>query len=164
MLRYGLWQLYVPSQVSGANLVYWDLWNGSDRPITVSSVVAVKEAAVAVTGAVAVRLFLTRTAAIGTGGTVNTEGGSSLTAATIIKLQQRTWLDGVTARLTPTGGADAGGVVSERNVFPEETNAANYQPLQFLETLLVVPEGSGIRMVQGSVASVGNIGFQVAFY
>lgn len=163
-MRYGLWNLYVPSQVAGANLVYFDLWNGSDRNITLSSLVAVKETAVAVSGLVAVRMFLTRTSAVGTGGTANTEEGTSLTACTITKLQQRALPSGVTARLTPTGGATAGAVVCERDLFPEETNAANYEPLQFLDTLLTIPEGTGIRVVQGSVASVGNIGFNAAFY
>lgn len=165
MLRYGLWQLFVPSQVAGANLVYFDLWNGSDRDITVSSLTAVKETAVAVTGLVAVRLFLTRTSAVGTGGTPNTEDGSSLTACTITKLQLRAVPDGITARLTPTGGATAGAVICERDVMPEELgNSANYEPLEFLPSLLTVATGTGIRVVQGSVASVGNIGFGCVFY
>jgi hypothetical protein len=163
--RYGQWMVYVPSQVSGANLVYFDLWNGSDRDITVSSLTAVKETAVAVTGLVSVRLFLTRTSAVGTGGTANTTDGSSLTACTISKLQQRACDTAITARLTPTGGATAGAVICERNVMPEELgSSANYEPLEFLPALLTVPEGTGIRVVQGSVASVGNIGFGVIFY
>jgi hypothetical protein len=163
-LRHSLWNLYVPSQVAGANLVFWDMFNGSSRDITVSSLVAVKEAAVAVSGLVAVRMFLTRTSAVGTGGTANTTEGTSLTACTITRIQQDALPTGITARLTPTGGATAGAVICERDLFPEETNAANYEPLQFLDTLLTVPEGTGIRVVQGSVASVGNIGFQVLFY
>lgn len=164
--RYGQWMLYVPSQVAGASLVYFDLWNGSDRPITITSLTAVKETAVAVTGLVAVRLFLTRTTAVGTGGTANTTEGTSLTACTITKLQQRSLETTITARLTPTGGATAGAVICERDVMPEELgNSANYEPLEFLASPnLTVPEGTGIRVVQGSVASVGNIGFGAVFY
>lgn len=163
--RYGQWILYVPSQVSGANLVYFDFWNGSDRDLTVSSLTAVKETAVAVSGLVSVRLFLTRTTAVGTGGTEDTNDGTSLTACTITKLQQRTLPADISARLTPTGGATAGAVICERNVMPEELgNSANYEPLEFLPALLTVPSGTGIRVVQGSVASVGNIGFGCIFY
>ena len=165
MLRHAIWSLYMPSQVAGANLVYFDLYNGSDRDITVSSLTAVKEAAVAVTGLVAVRLFLTRTTAVGTGGTANDTQGTSLTACTITRLQSNTLPTGISARLTPTGGATAGAVLCERNIMPEELgNSANYEPLEFITALLNVPEGTGIRVVQGSVASVGNIGFGCSFY
>ena len=163
-VRYGLWSLFVPSQTSSASLVYFDLYNGSDRDITLSSLVAIKDAAVAVTGLVSVQMFLTRTTAVGTGGTEDTNDGTSLTACTISKLQQRTLPSDISARLTPTGGATAGAVICERHISPEETISANDEPLEFLPSLLEVPEGTGIRVVQGSVASVGKIGFQVVFY
>ncbi len=162
--RHGVWTLFVPAQVVGASLVYWDLWNGSDQDITVSSVVAMKNGVTAVSGVVAVDLFLTRTSAVGTGGTVNTEEGTSLTACTITKLQQRAVPSGITARLTPTGGATAGAVISERQIFPEETNAANYEGLEFLPSMITVPIGTGLRVVQGATASVGGVGFSVQFY
>ena len=164
-IRFGLYTFFVPSQTSSASLVYFDLWNGSDRDLTVSSVVAIKDAAVAVTGLVSVQLFLTRTSAVGTGGTVNTEEGTSLTLCTITKLQQRALPSGVTGRLTPSGGATAGATIAERHIMPEELgNSANYEPLEFLRSLLTVPEGTGIRVVQGTVASVGKVGFNVNFY
>ena len=164
-MAHALWSLYVPSQVAGANLVYFDLWNGSERPIYVSSLNAVKETAVAVTGLVAARLFLTRTSAVGTGGTANTSGGTSLSACTITNIQQYALPTGITARLTPSGGATADAVICERDVMPEELgSSANYEPLEFLKAILTVPEGTGIRVVQGAVASVGNIGFDCWFY
>ncbi len=163
-MRYGLYSLFVPAQVVGANLVYFDLYNGSDRDIVVSSLKAIKNGVSAVTGVVAVELFLTRTSAVGTGGTVNTEEGTSLTACTITKLQQRALPSGVTARLTPTGGATAGAVICSRQLFPEETTGVNYEGLEFIDSLLEVPEGTGIRVVQGSTASVGGVGYQVVFY
>lgn len=162
--RYGLWSLFVPSQTSGANLVYFDLYNGSARNITLSSLVAIKDTAVAVSGLVSVQMFLTRTTAVGTGGTEDTNDGTSLTACTISKLQQRTLPSDISARLTPSGGATAGAVICERHVYPEETIGANYEPLEFLPSFLVIPEGTGIRVVQGSVASVGKIGFQAVLY
>ena len=163
-LRYGLWQLFVPAQAVGSSVVYFDLWNGSDRSVTVSSVRAIKDGKTAVSGVVSVEMFLTRTSAVGTGGTANTEEGTSLTACTITKLQQRALPDGITARLTPTGGATAGAVLVTRHLFTEETTAANYEPLEFLPALLTVGAGTGIRVVQGGTASVGNIAFGVTFY
>jgi hypothetical protein len=164
MSRVGYWSLFVPQQAVGANLTFFDLWNGSDRDITASSVKAIKDGVTAVTGLVAVALFLTRTSSLGTGGTANTEEGTSLTACTISKVQSLALPDGITARLTPTGGATAGAVIAGRRIFPEETNAANYEGLEFLDAPLLIGQGTGIRIVQGSTASVGNIGFQALFY
>lgn len=163
-MRYGLYKLFVPSQAVGAAKVFFDLYNGSERDLTVSGVEAIKDGSQAVTGTLAAQLFLTRTSAVGTGGTAATEEGTSLTAATITKLDSRALPEGVSARLAPSGGATAGAVVAERQVFTEETNAADYEPVEFLDSLLVVPPGTGIRIVQGSVASVGNLGFGVTFY
>lgn len=163
-MRYGLYRLFVQSQAVGASKVFFDVYNGSERAITVSSVEAIKDGSVAVTGTLAVQLFLTRTSAVGTGGTTATEEGTSLTAATITKLDTRALPDGVTARSAPSGGATAGAVVSERQVFTEETAAVSYDPREFLRSPLVVQPGTGIRVVQGGVASVGNIGFGVVFY
>lgn len=76
----------------------------------------------------------------------------------------------ITARLTPSGGATAGAVVSQRYVTTEETNAgANVTNGGFIRngysdvSPLRLREGQGIRVIQGSVASVGNIGFDVIF-
>lgn len=162
--RFGLYTLFVPPQTVGAGMVFFDLYNGSDRTIKVSSVVAIKDGSVALTGTVAADLFLTRTSAVGTGGTAATEEGTSLVAATITKLQSRALPDGVVGMLAPTGGATAGAVIAQRQVFTEETNAANYDPLEFLEGVLDVLTGTGIRVVQGSVASAGKVGFGITFY
>lgn len=163
-LRTGYWSLFVPSQAVGAATVHFDLWNGSSREITLTSLTAIKDGSVAVSGVVAAQLFLTRTTAVGTGGTTATEEGTSLSAATLTKLQTYALPEGVTARKTPTGGATAGAVVCERQIFTEETNAADYEAIEFLTSALVVPAGTGIRVVQGSVASVGSIGFGATFY
>lgn len=170
------WKLFVPAQAVGANLVYFDLFNatGSALDLEVGAVVPVVSGAVAVVGAVAVDLFLTRTTAVGTGGTAATAEGTSLTACTISAHNaptQGALNANITARLTPAGGATAGAVLNQCSVFTEETSAASYYGHTnelvrrgFLDTPWVkVPEGTGIRVVQGSVASVGNIGFDVLF-
>lgn len=162
--RHGVWTLFLPGVGVGANLVYFDLWNGSDQDITVSSVVAIKNGQTAVSGVVAVQLFLTRTTAVGTGGTSAVAEGSTLTVPALTKLQQRALPTGISARLAPSGGATAGAIITERQMFTEETNAANYEGLEFLPSMMIVSQGSGIRVVQGSVASVGMISFAVNFY
>lgn len=164
----GFYSLFVPKQAAGANLVYFDLFNasGSGAHLIVHSVRAVVSGAVAVVGTLSVDLFLTRTTAVGTGGTAATRNGTDPTACTISSI------DGhgvaptqVTARLTPTGGATAGPVLEWTSVFTEETNAASYVPSIDLVVArpVSVPQGAGVRVVQGAVASVGNIGFNVVF-
>lgn len=167
------YRLFVPKQAVGANLIYFDLWNPttSGRTLEVMSVVPVVSGAVAVVGTLAVDLFLNRTTAIGTGGTAATYGGSSLTACTFSAHSgPGSQAYDISARLTPTGGATAGEVLSWCSVFTEETNAGTYTPPGNLVlqwggdyTGVMVSGGSGISIVQGDVASVGNIGFNVIF-
>lgn len=169
-----IYKLFVPPQAVGANLVFFDLFvpSGGGVDVQVLSVIPVVQNSAAVTGLLGVDLYLTRTTAVGTGGTAATYSGSSLTAASICALDSHQPLsDGlITARLTPSGGATAGAVISFRSVSTEETNAGSYT--QVLDMVrgqsdsipgMVVSAGTGIRVVQGAVASVGNIGFDVFF-
>ena len=169
-----IYKLFVPKQAVGANLVYFDLFNasGSGYLMYVERVLPIVSGAVAVVGTVAVDLLLTRTTAVGTGGTAATSDGTSTTACTIsgVGYGQGVVPNGVTARITPSGGATAGAVLSWVSVFTEETNAATYMgTLNELwkrsddHPAIIVPDGTGIRVVQGAVASVGNIGFDVLF-
>lgn len=170
------WKLFVPAQAVGASLVYFDFFNaiGSALDVEVGAVVPIVSGATAVVGAVSVDLFLTRTTAVGTGGTAATAEGTSLTACTFSALNSPTQgaLNAlITARLTPTGGATDGAVLNWCSLFTEETSAAPYyaHTNELVRRGLLdapwikMPEGTGIRVVQGSVASVGNIGFDVLF-
>lgn len=164
-----LYKLFVPLQAVGADLVYFDLFNvgslGYDMELI--SVKPVVSGATAVSGVVAVDLFLTRTTAVGTGGTAATAEGTSLTAATISAVDnlQPIKIGVVSARLTPTGGATAGAVLGWTSVFTEETSAGTYEQAADLTggVAHLVKGGTGVRVIQGSVASVGNIGFNVLF-
>lgn len=164
-----LYKLFVPKQAVGADLVYFDFFNagGTGVDIKLLSVIPVVSGEVAVVGTVGVDLFLTRTTAIGTGGTAATANGTSLTAATITAWDHTEPLAavlGVTARLTPTGGATAGAVLGMRTVFTEETSAGTYtQVADMVRSPILIPGGTGFRVVQGPVASVGNIGFDAMF-
>src|SRR5689334_9210757 len=99
-----LFRLFVPQQAVGASLVYFDLFNatGSASRIKLLSVQEIVSGSTAVTGVVAVDLYLTRTTAIGTGGTAATSEGTSLTACTFSAMDHSQALPGgITARLTP---------------------------------------------------------------
>ena len=171
--NHNAYRLYIPSQAVGANKVFFDLFNatGSGNNLSIKSVRPIKDGSVAVTGTLSVKLYLTRTTAVGTGGTAATYEGTSLTAANFSKNDTaNTNLSvNITARLAPTGGATGGVMISERHVFTEETAAPTYESIDFmlgqgLDTQdFLVREGSGIRIVQGSVASVGNVTFEVIF-
>ena len=166
------YKLFVPKQAVGASLIYFDLFvpSTSGLRVEVHSVIPVVSGAVAVTGVVGVDLFLQRTSAVGTGGTAATAEGASQTAMTFSHQSgsQPLDLNLISARLTPTGGATAGAVLAWRCVFSEETNAGTYtQVVDLAKGLdnsvppIIVRPGTGISVVQGSVASVGNIGFDV---
>ncbi len=167
------YRLFMPPQATGASLVYFDLFNaaGSCQRIQLLSVLPIVSGAVAVTGLVAADLYLTRTTAVGTGGTAATRDGSSLSACTITGLDtDQPAHASITARLTPTGGAGGGAVISLRSVYTEEANAGAYVPAVDMVRPYItdifgvqIKEGSGIRVIQSSVASVGNIGFDVIF-
>ena len=166
------YKLFVPLTAAGANKVYFDLWNGSDKTIEIASVVPIASGAVAVVGALAVDLWLTRTTAIGTGGTGATLEGTALNAATFTRLDTDAppLRAGISARFTPGGGATAGAVIGYNSMFTEETALPTYFKTNMVEaaqpglnSVLTVRPGTGIRVVQGAVASVGNIGFDVLF-
>lgn len=160
------YRLFVPKQAVGADLVYFDLFNNHDESLILKYVEPVVSGAVAVTGVVGLDLLLTYTSAIGTGGTAATYDGTDTTAMTFTRSNPagaKVPLT-ITARITPTGGATAGGVVCWTSVFSEETNAGTYTPHILMNNQdIIIPKGYGIRVVQGAVASVGNIGFNVGF-
>ena len=164
-----LYQLFMPYQAVGANLVYFDLFNNhATKSLQIDSVLPIPAGDVAVTGVVSVELYLTRTTSAGTGGTAAVAENTALTTTPAISKINPASPDcpaTVTARLTPGGGAAAGAVLGFRSVFTEETNAAAYdiKDLVIEGAPIVVAPGKGIRVVQGSVASVGNIGFCVLF-
>jgi len=165
--------MFVPGQTVGANAIHWDLWHvaNSGYSVVLEAVVPIPSGAAAVTGLVAVDIFLNRTTAVGTGGTAATYEGTSFTAMTICGQDNSQALTSsiVTARLTPTGGATAGAVLSWRSLATEETLAGTYNQINNMARLyhtsvgIVIPQGKGVSVVQGSVASVGVVGYEVAF-
>lgn len=168
-----VYRLLVPSQAVGANKVMADLFNaaGSGKSVRVLSAMAFVDSDTAVTGTLGVELMLTRTTAVGTGGTAATNEGTSTTVPVICAFDTNNTLPAaITARAAPTGGGAGGAVLARRWVFTEETSApAGIQGAmgaQFIHNdsgAVIVREGQGLRFVQGAVASVGNIAFEITF-
>jgi hypothetical protein len=167
-----LFKVFVPPEAAGASKVYFDIWNGSDKIIEIASVVPIASGAVAVAGTVAVDLYLTRTTAIGTGGTAATLESATLTEMVFARMDSSgaPLRSGISGRLAPGGGATAGVVLGFNSIFTEETALPTYYRSNMVEGAqpglngrLTVRPGTGIRVIQGGVASVGNIAFDVLF-
>jgi len=168
------YNLFVPLQAVAANVVYFDLFNasGSGAIVEVKSVIPVVSGATAVTGVLGVDIFLTKTTAVGTGGTAATQEGTGLTTCTFSGHDNQQPLPAlITARLTPTGGATAGGVLSWCSLSAEETASTTYGNAPDMVCFdyddcgfITLSANKGIRVVQGATAAlVGNIGFNVMF-
>lgn len=168
------YRLICPSQAVGANKVFLDLFNatGSGVSLRILSAFCYVDNDTAVTGTLGVEVSLTRTTAVGTGGTAATSNGTSLTAITLSTMDTNNpaLSASITARSSPTGGATAGALLGQRWVFTEETSApsgiAGTIGAEFIRNEgadLIVRENSGLRFVQGSVASVGNLSFEITF-
>lgn len=169
-----IYRLIVPPQAVGANKVHADLFNatGTGKVMRILSAFCFVNLDTAVTGTVGLRISLTRTTSVGTGGTAATNEGTSVTAPAISRFDTSfaELPSGVTARASPTGGATAGALLATRYMFTEETNAGSAVAAalgcEFVRDSgagLIVRQNEGIRFVQGSVASVGTIGFEVTF-
>ena len=123
---------------------------------------------VAITGVVAANLHLHKTTAVGTTGTAATLQGTGNTAATFSSVTPAPGglPAGLTARLKPGGGATIGAWLAQTSVFTEETNAGTYVEKwlhQNDQEPIVIGVGEGIKVIQGTVASAGSIGFMVEF-
>lgn len=168
-----VYRLIIPNSAVGANKVHCDLFNatGSGLTLKVLSARCVPDIDTAVAGTVAAEIALTRTTAVGTGGTAATLDSTSLTAPTIAELDTNNAAlsASVTARSAPAGGATAGALLGLRYIMTEETSAAAQVAGSFgVEyvtpgTNIVVRENQGLRFVQGAVATVGTLTFEITF-
>ena len=168
------YRMICPAQAVGANKVFLDLFNatGSGATLRVLSAYCFVDNDTAVTGTLGVEISLTRTTAVGTGGTTATTNGTALTAITLTTMDtaNAALSANITARSSPTGGATAGALIGQRWMFTEETNAssgiAGVLGAEFVRNEgadLIVRENTGLRFVQGAVASVGNLAFEITF-
>lgn len=159
--------------VAAANTVMWDIWNGtSSSRVRVMSILQIPNITTAVTGVV-FNWQLTRTTAIGTGGTAQTAWAPDTDTGVVPTLDAS-----ITCRLKPTGGATGGTVLREYSLSSEETNTATIQIASFggLELIpphlrepmmghqgLVLRPSEGLRCVQVTSSAAGNTGWLIAF-
>ena len=157
-------RILVPSSAAGASKKFFDVWNATGRSITLRALRAIPDASAAVTGALAVALFLQRTSAVGTGGTAMDVDLATLNAMTITKRDpgETVVITGLGGRLAPSGGATAAATLAARQFFPEETNGPK-PAVDFLGVGedIVIPTGTGIMVIQGAEASVGSVAFEL---
>jgi len=167
------WGLVIPPVAVGANKIYFDLFNNqASTTLRLRKLFAVVATDVAVTGTLGVRVDTMRTSAVGTGGTAAaTIASASKTAAAFWPFTPGNTLPaGITARAVPTAGATDEQWLWPSYVFTEETNVSSHLPQFFnllpeltTEQSIELPTGKGLKVVQGTVASVGNVAFLVVF-
>lgn len=168
----GVYRMIVNGSAVGANKVHCDLFNANATLIVkVVSAKVMPDIDTAVTGVVSAEISLTRTTNVGTGGTAKTDDNTALTGISISRLDTAlAALDAdITARTQTTGGATAGAILGTRHIFMEETNAgaaiAAALGAEFIDQRypVILRQNQGLRFVQGTVASVGTLNFEITF-
>lgn len=150
-----------PAGAVGASKVMLDLFTVA-FPLVVERVVLIKDGSVAHTGVLAAKYYVQRTLTPGTSGTAGVLEGSDVAVPAISRLGVATVPGGVTTRLAPTAGVISA-VIGEGQVFTEETNAAYNEVDLIKNPYTLIPAGSGLQVIQGSVAATGNVGFNIIF-
>jgi hypothetical protein len=161
----------IPSQVhvASANTIHWDLFNADAALLVrVLSIKQIPDMVTAVTGA-AFAWKLTRTTAVGTGGSTQT--------AVLPDLSQTALDTDITCRSKPTAGATEGVVLANYAIHSEETNAGT-MVLASLGGLELVPgplvgeteprgillrQNQGLSCVQITNSNAGNTGWLISF-
>jgi hypothetical protein len=161
----------VPNQVhvASANTKHWDLFNAdSTLLVRVLSIIQIPDAVTAVTG-VGFTWQLTRTTAVGTGGTALT--------AILPDLSQTALSSNITCRSKPTGGATTGVVWRQYHVWSEETNASvqlyaalNGGGIELIPRTLqesgrgiLLRQNQGLQVLQVTSSSAGNTEWLISF-
>lgn len=169
--------LITPPIAVGASKLLLDIFNatGSGKVLDIRGAWLIPKLDTAVTGALAVRVDMYRTSAVGTGGSTVAADSPTIDVAT-----GTTWKFDennaaipaqITARVAPTAGATISRWLFPTNVATEEaatsmgylTQWQNLIPQFFYGQKLAVRENTGILFKQGTVASVGSVSLFVAF-
>jgi hypothetical protein len=157
----------IPSQVhvAVANTVHWDIFNAdASLLVRVRTIRQRPNITTAVTG-IAFDWTLTRTTAVGTGGSAQTAW---------LPDTSQTALDAdITCRSKPTGGATGSTTLRSYTVHSEETNAgtiiiASMGGLELLpitdgEKGILLRQNQGLRCVQVTNSAAGNTGWLIGF-
>ena len=167
------WGLVIPPAAVGASKIYFDLFNNqASTTLRLRKLFGIVATDVAVTGTLGIRVDTMRTSTVGTGGTaaVGPASASKTAGAFWPFTPGNTLPAGVTARAVPTGGATDEAWLFPSYLFTEETNVSS-QVTQFFNLLpeltteqsIELPTGKGLKVVQGTVASVGTVAFLAVF-
>lgn len=159
--------------VAAANTVHWDMFNADPALLVrVLSIRQIPNITTAVTGVV-FDWTLTRTTAVGTGGSAQT--------AWLRDLSQTALDADITCRSKPTGGATAGVTLFNYSLSSEETNTATIQiaswgGLELIPTAfpnaslqdygtggILLRQNQGLRCVQVTNSAAGNTGWIILF-
>lgn len=173
-----MYKYATPAVVAGVSKLYLDIFNasGSGKIIKILGVYPVIKTDVAVVGVVSIRFDIYRTSAVGTGGTVNAYKSGTIDVAggniTPADTNNANLPAQITARHLPTGGATISEWISPHFCFVEETNAGTYWCNGMFNVLdtggwsmqaMVLREGQGMLLKQGTVATLNSISFIVKF-
>jgi len=164
--------LYIPNITNAANLYHWELFNGaaSGLTVTVFGVWARPATDVAVVGAVSARYDFFKTTALASGGSACTYESASTLSCNFWRFDSAdaAMTSQVTAKTVLTS-ITTGFAMFHYYVHPEETNAAsvliqanNAIPAGAYSKKIVLRQGQGIAVRQGTVASVGATGWFLA--
>lgn len=174
------WGFVVPPVAAGASKIYFDLFNNQASTVLrlrkLFPIIAIDVAVAPVVGA---RFDLMRTSAVGTGGTafVGPTSASKTAAAFWPYTPGNTLPAGITGRVTPTAGATDQAWLFPTYLGGEETNVAtgtggvaailspffNLLPEMPFGQPVELTTGTGLKLVQGTVASAGNFGWFGSF-
>jgi hypothetical protein len=158
---------------TSANRFHWELFNGSSATtITVRAVYPVPRTDTAATGTVSTRFDFYRTTAWGSGGTAHNFESSSTLSANFSRLDTNdsSIVGSGISCLTVLASITTGAWLFTSYVFPEETNPAailiqgiNLIPQRTWGKELVLRPSQGLAVKQGTVASVNQTGWLIAF-
>lgn len=167
----------LPVSAVGASKLHFDFFlNAAGKAAKIHSLYFFSSLDVAATGVVAIRMDLSRTTAVGTGGTAFSTESTTVGTRNMSRLDPgMTALPAaVTMREAPAGGATQGVYLTSTYTMPEEASTSMGYMTQYQNMIpggglgadvgdLIVPDNSGLRMAQGPVVSVGFVGMFMLF-
>jgi len=161
--------LFIPSQTLDANKNIFSIFldSASANRLFINTVKLIKQGQTAITGTLAAQLFLTRLVnpKPTNGSVVNATSSLVTTAGINPQDTQYSIPSDVEVRLNPTVAVNPGPILSERQIFVEETGASSYDNgIEMLEESIMVRPNQGLRLLcnNNPTGSIGiNLGFSL---
>lgn len=163
----------IPGLDNAANRYHWELFNGSSAStVVVRAIYPIPRTDTAATGTLSARYDFYRTTAWGSGGTAHNFESSSTLSANFARLDTNdtTLVGSGISCLTVLTSITTGSWLFTSYVFNEETNPSailiqgvNLIPQRTWGKELVLRANQGVAIRQGTVASVNQTGWLIAF-